>query len=202
MAKLICEIELDKAGGVTVTVEDKAKGQLQKMHLDGVKITTQVKTKKGTSTIVQQGDSVKVSCKTFEVSSETITLKAKKKVRVMSQGQIVASSTRDTKVSAKGNLKLAAIRKADLSGAQVSAKGKMKAELSAMQVKVAGKVKTEVAAPMVDMNAKAVAKVAGAIVQTKAKGILQAQSNGIAAVKGSLTNVQGMLVKLGYTLAY
>lgn len=197
MAKLKCEIELDKEGGITLTVEDAKGGRSQVIHVDGVKITMKVKGKSGTSVIVQEEDKVSVTAKTFEVSADVIELKSKKKATVDSKGTLTLKSVKDAKISSRANVKVTATRAAKISGLQLALKGKTKAELGAAQVKIAGKVKAALSAPLVDVNAKAVAKVQGALVQVKAKAILNAQASGLTNIKGSLTNVQGMLVKLG-----
>ena len=197
MPKLKCEIELDKDGGITVTVLDSKGGRSQSVHLDGSKITLKVKGKKGSSTIVQEEGKVTITAKEFEVKADKISLKAKKKALLDSKGTVTVKSARDTKVDAKGSLKLKATRDVKVSGMGIAIKGKTKADLSAAMVKVKGKAKVELGAPMVDVNAKALAKLQGAIVQAKAKAILQAEASGLANVKGALTNVAGMLVKLG-----
>lgn len=197
MAKLKCEIELDKAGGITITVEDPQGRRTQMVHLDGVKITLKVKGQGGTSTVVQEEDKVRVEAKEFEVDAQKITLRAKTSVLIDSKSTVTVKSLKNMTLDAKGNLTAKALKTVKIDGMSVVAKGKTKAEVSAMQVNIKGKAKATLAAPMVDVNAKAVAKLQGAIVQTKAKAILTAQSNGITNVKGSLTNIQGMLVKLG-----
>jgi hypothetical protein len=70
MSAKICKIELSKENGITVQVQNGA--VTQTITLDGDKITMEVQGTLGVSTIVQDGNSVKVTCNEFVVDSQTI----------------------------------------------------------------------------------------------------------------------------------
>ena len=95
MATLICTIELDKAQGLTIKVEDPDGKLTQTVTIDGKAITLEVKGDSDTSTVVQKPDSVTITCKAFTVEADTITLKSKKASEWKSEDTLDARERKD-----------------------------------------------------------------------------------------------------------
>lgn len=72
MATLKCTIVLDKAGGLTVKVEDPAARAVQTIELLRDAIIMTVSVPGATSVVTQKADSVSVKCKKFSVEADEI----------------------------------------------------------------------------------------------------------------------------------
>jgi phage baseplate assembly protein gpV len=75
VSSLICRIDMDKQGGITVEVVNGAR--TQRMTMDGTRIQLEVEGPAGKSQIIQDDASVTVKCNRFVVDAGTIECKAK-----------------------------------------------------------------------------------------------------------------------------
>lgn len=199
MGKLVCTIELDKEKGITVKVEDPDGQITQTITMDAKSITTEMKNSSATSTVVQKAESVTVTCQDFTVDADTVTLKSKKVSKWTSQDTLTLESTKDMTFTSSAKLTQSATQDAKLSSsAKVTIEATsdlamqgMKASLTAtggeakmegLTIKLTGQSQAEMSAPMAKVSAQ---------------GSLALESTGIANLKGSMTNVEGSLVKLG-----
>jgi hypothetical protein len=199
MTTLYCRIELKKEKGITVKVED-AQGKLtQTIEMDGtlIKLTCRDQNSGDVSTITQKADSVEIKCKTFEVAAETVTVKSTKdtlhksdqkmdiestkEMTLKSEDKLTAKATSDFLASGS-KLTASADGAAELKGASVDVKATQAANVSGLTAKVSGTQSVEVTG---GVSAK---------VSSNATLNLEGQ---MTTLKGSITNVQGSLVKLG-----
>jgi len=199
MSKLVCRVELDKDKGIILTVENKDGKITQTAVMNGESITITSKGEQDTSTITQKPDSIAIKCKTFTLETETITCKSTKdtlhqseqKMTIQSTGDMTLKSsaklteeaTSDVKISGSSKVTIAATSNAELSGSNTTVSATSgKAEVKGLNLALSGTVE---------------AKMDGASVKVAAKGMLNVESQGIATVKGAMTNIQGNLIKLG-----
>jgi hypothetical protein len=200
MGKLVCTIELDKAKGVTVKVENADGKITQTVVMDGESITTKVEGSKETSTIIQKDESITITCKDFTVDvTGKLTLKSAKESSWTSQDVLKIDSTKDMTLNtaakltqtASSDAKLASSTKMNVeAGTDLVAKG-MKATLQA----TGGEAKVD--GLTLKMAGQTQAELAAAMVKVAAQGKLGLESSGMAELKGSMTTVAGSLVKLG-----
>jgi phage baseplate assembly protein gpV len=177
MGAFVCSVEVDKTGGITVTVTN-ADGKIeQTLVMNGVSVELTVKGDSATSTIIQTADKVLVRCKQFEVeASETIHLKSTKPCTLSSGDTLTIEAAKA--ISVTSGSKIAVSAKESL-----VASGQMGVSLSSPQKVV--------------LSSQAKLSFEGAVIEGKAQGMLNLESSGLATLKGNLTNVQGALVNLG-----
>ena len=72
MGALLCRVELNKIGGITITVDNKDGKITHTIVLSGDSVTTTSKGESETSSITQTPEKIAMKCKTFELSAETI----------------------------------------------------------------------------------------------------------------------------------
>lgn len=114
---LICRIDLSKKDGMGLHVEDEQTGATQSVVLNGSSLTLTVsgKDEKTKTTIFQDDQDVKISCKTFILEAETIHCSSEQDSRyesaqalkIKSQGALDVTSASDLSQTAVGNVKLA-----------------------------------------------------------------------------------------------
>jgi len=200
MGKLVCTVEMDKAKGVSVKVENADAQITQTVVMDGTSVTLKVEGSSETSTIVQKADSIVINCKDFTVDvTGTLTLKSAKASSWTSQDILKLDSTKDMTLKSGAKLTQTASSDAKLSsstkvnveaGTDLLAKG-MKATLQA----TGGEAKVD--GVTLKMSGQSQADLDAAMVKVAAKGKLGLESSGMAELKGSMTTVSGSLVKLG-----
>lgn len=191
MGTLVCTVELDKKTGVIVKIADESGGATQTIACNGKTLVMTVKDKKGTTTYTQSGDKVVIKTKTFEVQATDITLKAKGKVNI--------SASRGMQLSSNGKMALKSKLSMIMSGNSVAITGKLslKAKGGASKLGLAA-VAAKLSTPgNLTMEGKLQSALKGTMVNVKAKAMMNLNTNGIATLKGSLTNVKGMLVNVG-----
>ena len=184
MGKKVCTVVMDKDGGVTVTVDNADDQITQTIAMDGTSITITVKGSDATSTITQTAAKVAIACKEFEVTaSETITMTSTKASTYKSDDTLDVKSAKDmtlksdADVAASGkNIKVTGDTKVSLSGG-----GQSTVELSSSAAKVASL--------QVEAAGQTKVSVKGTMVEIKADATLNAESSGIATLKGSLVNL-------------
>ena len=76
MGALVCRIDLNKAGGITITVENADAEIVQTAVLDGTSITLTCEGSDAASMITQDAESISIKCNDFTVDAETITLQS------------------------------------------------------------------------------------------------------------------------------
>lgn len=159
---LACGIRLDKAGGITLTVE-KADGSIrQTVAMDGTSITLEVAGQGATSSIVQREDSVAIRCKAFTVEAETINCAAKEDATCESEGTLSLRSKRDLEISAMTKLAAKGELGAELSGLTLDLAAKTRAKLEGgVELALAGAARAELKAVAVMVQGGATATVQG-----------------------------------------
>jgi len=198
MSTLVCRIELDKIEGITLTVENKDGQITQTAVMNGESITFTSKGKKETSTITQKPDSLVIKCKDFTLETETITCKSTKNTLHQSDQKFDIKSTQDMTLTSKAKLTEEATSDASLSGMKVTVSAKDKAEISGLNTAVSAKAKMEMEGVTLALKGKAQAEMeGGASLKVSSKGMLNLESTGVTTLKGSVTNIQGTMVKLG-----
>lgn len=171
MGTLTCRLELSKETGLTITAENPDDGITQTVVMDGTSITMTVSGSE-TSRVTQTADGVTVSCKDFTVDAETVTVRSSKSSRYQSgKGFEIKGET----------FALAASGSSEWSAKTTAIKSSASASILGQTLSLEGKASAKVTAPKVALDAK---------------GILDLKAGGVANLKGSLTNVGGV-VKLG-----
>jgi hypothetical protein len=197
MGTLVCRIELDKHTGAKVTIENADGKTTQTIHMDGTKITTKVQGPNATSTIEQVEDTITVTVKHFILDAETILLKSSKDSKWDSKDTLDISSSKDMSLKSSAKQSLQATSDASWKAANVSIKADSDIKEDAINITLKGTAALKAEAPSLALKGSASAKMEGAIIEVKADGMLTAQSSGVTTLKGSLTSVEGSLVKLG-----
>ena len=177
MGTLVCSVEVDKVGGITVKITNPDGKIEQTLVMNGTKIELTVKGDSATSTITQTAEKVAVQCKQFEVvASETIDLKSTKAYTVSSSDCVAVKSVKAMTLSSSDKVDITAQRSMTLTGNEG----------------------VTVSSPQnIALSSKAQLALEGAMIEGKAQGMLNLESSGLATLKGNLTNVQGALVNLG-----
>ncbi|MDY7233073.1 hypothetical protein [Hyalangium rubrum] len=199
MGTLVCKIELDKQKGITVTVENADGKITQTVTMDGTTMTLKVAGESDTSTVVQKADSIAVTCKTYTLDAETITLTSTKASKWTSQDTLEVTSTKDMTFTSSAKLTQSATQDAKLSSSanvnvEATSNLTMKGMAAAMSA-TAGEAKVD--GLTLKLSGQSQAEMAAAIAKVTAQGQLSLESSGLANLKGSMTTVGGSLVKLG-----
>ena len=198
MSTLVCRIELDKDKGIILTVENKDGKITQTAVMNGESITFTSEGEEETSTITQKPDSVVIQCKDFTLDAETITCKSTKDTLHQSDGKFDIKSTQDMTLTSKAKLTEDATSDVSVSGMKVSVSAKDKAEISGLNTAVKATAKMEVEGVTLALKGTGQAEMeGGASVKVSSKGMLNLESTGVTTLKGSMTNIQGTMVKLG-----
>lgn len=177
MGTFVCTVEMDKTGGITVTLDNPDANIKQTVKMNGTTIELKVAGDSGTSTITQSQEKVSISCKQFEVTAEET-------VSIKSDGTMTLQSAKDMTQKSDANVKVEGQTQVALTG---GSQGKV--TLKAAEAKMEG--------PKVSLEAQGQLAGKAPQVQIKSDAMMSLESSGIATLKGSLTNVQGNLVNLG-----
>ena len=197
MATLACRIELNKKGGVTITVRDAAGSVVQTARLDGESITFRCEDGADASTIVQKPDGVTVKCRRFEVDAETLKLASSKDAVVECGGKLAATSTGDLALESRAALAAKAASDLTLSATDVKSEATKQATFAGAVTKLEGSQQLAASAPKVAIRAGVQAELTGgAGVKVASDGTLDLEGT-VATLDGQVTNVKGTLVKLG-----
>lgn len=111
---LVCTLELDKRGGMKLSVVDSASSAAQTIVLDGQNVKISVTDGAQTSTLTQSAGKISIQCDEVAVDATTITLTAKQ--TLMLESLQAASVVGNQKLDLAGRLQVA------LSGASVGVK--------------------------------------------------------------------------------
>lgn len=196
MGTLVCRIELSKTKGIIVTVDNEDGKITQTLVMDGTSITTTCKGQEDTSTITQKSDSIAVKCKTFTLEAETITCHSTKDTSHKSDQKYDIESTQDMTLKSGADIKATASSTAKVSAPTVTLAADNKASLSGNTTSVSGTQKAEVSGMQLSLSGTTKAEMSGLSVKVAADAALNLEGN-LTTLKGSITNVQGSLVKLG-----
>ncbi|WP_224360587.1 hypothetical protein [Hyalangium versicolor] len=200
MGTLVCTVEMDKAKGVTVKVENADGKITQTVVMDGTSITIKVQGNEETSTIVQKQDSVTITCKDFTVDATgTLTLKSAKESSWASQDILKVESTKDMTLTSSAKLTQSATQDAKLSSnAKVAIEAASNLDMKGMQTSLtASGGENKIEGLTLKMSGQSQAELASAMTKVSGQGKLGLESSGVAELKGSMTTVGGALVKLG-----
>ncbi|NOK11355.1 hypothetical protein [Corallococcus exercitus] len=197
---LVCKIELDKQGGITVQVDNGDDKITQTIVMDGTSITITVKGQQETSTIVQKQDSIVVTVKDLTFDTDTITMKSKGVSKWTSQDTFTVESTKDMTLKTSAKLTQTATSDAKLSSSanvniEATSKLAMKGNMGAEMVTSGGEAKVD--GVTLKLAGKSQAEMSAAMTKVSGTGKLDLESSGMANLKGSITSVGGTLVKLG-----
>jgi hypothetical protein len=214
-----CRVELSKTDGITIVIKDRTKKDqnLRRIVLGPASITltckdgavtsvvtqkdgsinTSVTTDKGTTTIDQDGETIAFKCKTFQVESETLTLKATKDGTITTDGKCTIKTTGDALVDSAAKLTLQSVQKlAATAQDSVAIAATTKLAMSGAQVELA-------ATSTLAIKSDGTAELSGMTVALKGQTQLSAEApiasfgKDMTSVKGQIVEVSGALVKLG-----
>lgn len=189
---LVCTVELDKVGGIKVTLVDPDGDMVQRVEMDATSIVLSMSKGGVTSTFTQTEAKVLIECKQFEVAAEeTITMSSKKATSFGSLDTMSLEATKALTVTSDESVKVSApdIKAVgDTSVALENGGNKVSLESAGVTVSSAAKLALEGGA-QVDVK--------GPMVGVKAEGILKLESSGMTTLKGGITNVQGSMVNVG-----
>lgn len=191
MGTLVCTLEFNKTDGVTLTVDNADGGITQTVTLDGTTLTIKVDDGTDTSTITQKAGSIAIKCKDFSVEAETITCTADKAAKHTSKQDVIElTSQKDMTLESSAKLVQKATGNVEISGASIQAKADNAAKIEGMSATVS-------ATQSLTLEGKTGATLSGLKVDVKADGMLNAEASGVATLKGSMTKIEGSLIKAG-----
>lgn len=196
MAILTCSVELNKQSGITLTVVNKDDNITQTVVMNGTSITTTCQGQQNTSTITQLQDSITIKCKDFSLQAETITCKSTKDTLHQSDQKVDIQSTQDMTLKSGANLTAQATSQATVKGQNLTASADSAAKVSGMTLALSGTQKAEMSGAQLSLSGTTQAEMSGAMTKVSASGAMNVEGQ-MTTVKGSITNIQGSLVKLG-----
>lgn len=215
-----CKVQLSKTGGIEISIRDLSQpSQVYKqIIMDGTsfvlktnklnssttitqteeKLTTQVTTQAGATTIEQGPEEVKVTCKRFVVEAESIQMKSSKDTTHEATGKYSVESTQDYSVTSKAKWTVSAT--GDLS---LKTQGKAELNAPASQVSVSSPKIELTAQTLLSAESGGALSVKGGAVTVK--GDMRAElsspqttvGNAMTTIEGNIVTVTGSLVKLG-----
>jgi len=217
--KFTCKIELSKTDGIAISIRDLSQPDqvYKQVLLQGdsliiktnkaatsatitqteTSLTTEVKNAQGSTKIEQGAEAVTVTCKTFTVDAESITLKSKQDTTCSATGAWSVTSTKDFKVETQANcqLKSAAAMTLDAtSNATIK---------SAAALKLQGLTIGGTADSSLDMNSSGALNIKAGAVSVKGdmRASLDSPSTTVGStmttIQGQIVSISGSLVKLG-----
>jgi|APCry1669190288_1035285.scaffolds.fasta_scaffold03000_4 hypothetical protein len=193
---LECQIELDKKGGIKITVIDADGNKSQTIEMDGSQLVLTVKDQSNTSTITQKPDQITIKCDKFMIDAKEITTKSSEATKMTADGTMDLTSTQNMTLKSSQDAEVSATANLNLKGQIVKAAGQAQAELSAPQVSVKADAAVSVEGATASVQGKTTCDVKGLMVSLKGDTVTQVEGL-MTTVKGQLTNVNGTLVNLG-----
>jgi hypothetical protein len=185
MGTLVCTIEMDKGGGLTVTVDNADDKSTQTIKMNGSMIELKVKGDQATSVITQTAEKVSIQCKQFEVKAEeTVSIASDKASEYKSGDTLMIQSAKDLSLESDTKVQCIGQTAVALTGGSQSS-----LELAASAAKLSG--------TKIDLSGQAQLSARAPQVEIKSDAMMSLESSGLATLKGSLTNVQGNLINLG-----
>jgi hypothetical protein len=217
--KYNCKIELSKTNGILISICDLSQPTqvYKKVLLEGdslvietkktdccatitqteKSLTTEVKDSKGSTKIEQGPEEVKITCKTFTLDAETVTVTSKQDTKLTASGAFSVTSTKDTTITsqAKCDLKSTAAMTLDATG---TCTVKSAAELAAQAPKIGVSADASI-----DVKSSGALNLKGGAVSVKGdmRAELDSPSTTVGStmttVSGQIVSISGSLVKLG-----
>jgi hypothetical protein len=217
--KFNCKIELSKTNGIAISIRDLSQPEqvYKQVLLEGdsliiktnkvdssatitqteTGLTTEVKNAQGSTKIEQGPEEVKITCKTFTVDAESISLKSKADTSCSATGAWSVTSTKDFKVETQANcllesqlaMTLSAVTKATL-----KASSELQLQSPKMAVKADASLDVQSGGPL-DLKGAAVS------VKGDMRASLDSPSTTVGStmttIQGQIVSISGSLVKLG-----
>ncbi len=198
---LSCKIELNKTSGITVTVTDADKKITQTITMDGNKLTIKVKGDKATSTIIQDQESIAISCDKFTLDAKTITCTSEEATKHVSKDVFGVESTKDLTLKSEAKIVGSATGDMALTGQNFTATGKTEAGMYG-GTGTAGAFRATASDACVEGMAVALtgnteAELSSPSTTVEGQGTLTLTSSGQAKLQGNMTEVGGSMVKIG-----
>ncbi len=215
-----CKIQLSKKGGISISINDlsqpdqvykqiildsdslviKTNKQASSSTITQIedKLTTQVTTEAGTTTIEQGPEEVKVTCKRFVVDAESITMTSKEDTTHTATGKYSVTSTKDYAVASSAKCSLSSD-----SDMALSTQGKASMSAPTAQVSVSSpKIELQAQTSLTGESGGALSLKGGAV---SIKGDMRAElsspqttvGNAMTTVEGNIVSITGSLVKIG-----
>lgn len=217
--KFNCKIELSKTDGIAISIRDLSQpDQIYKqVILQGdsliiktnkaqesatitqteTSLTTEVKNAQGSTKIEQGPEAVTVTCKTFTVDAESITLKSKQDTTCSAKGAWSISSTKDFSVETQAACKLTSSAAMTLD-ATSNTTIKSAAGLKLQAPSIGGSADSSL-----DMQSSGALNLKGGAVSVKGdmRASLDSPSTTVGSsmttIQGQIVSISGSLVKLG-----
>lgn len=193
---LECKIELDKKGGIKITVLDADGKTEQTIEMDGKQLVMTVKDQSDTSVYTQKPDGVTIKCKKFKVDADEIETKSSKATKIEADGSMDLKSTQTMTLKSSQDAQFSATTDMIVKGMTLKAEGQTQADLKAMTVNVKADMNANVQGLMTKLEGQTTCDVKGLMVTVKSDAIMDIEGM-LTTVKGQLTNVNGTLVNLG-----
>lgn len=197
MSTLVCKILLDKTAGILVEISNADGKITQTLAMDGTSIITKVKGDSATSTITQKADSISIECQNFSVKAETVTVSSTKASQWKSDDTLALTSQKDLTIKSSAALVQSAQSDASFKALNVKVEAQSALQLKATDASIKGSAQTALQGAQVNISADAQLAAKGPMVKISGDAMLSLESAAVATLKGSITNVQGTLVKLG-----
>ncbi len=194
---LVCKIELSQSDGITVTVINKDGKITQTMVFNGTSMVHTCKGDSDTSTITQTSDTITIDCKNFNVNAEAITCKSTKDTLHHADGTFDIDSTEKTTITSAVGIDVTAETDLNMNAADFSTTATNTAKMTAPTTTINGDNQTNVMGGVVAVTAKTNVNLKGSVVQLAAATSMVLNGGLVTTVKGSITNIQGSLIKLG-----
>ncbi|MEN9578061.1 MAG: hypothetical protein RJA70_1070 [Pseudomonadota bacterium] len=217
--KFTCRVELSKKNGIAITIKDLSQPTqvYKQVLLEGEtltiktvnaqssstitqtdeKITSEVKTSNGKTTIEQGPEEIKVTCKLFTVVAETVSVKSSKDSKHEATGTFTVESTKDLSLDSKAKFDIKSTGAMTLD-ATAAATFKSAASMSSQAPKI------EITADAsIDAKSSGALNLKGSAVSIKGdmRAELDSPSTTVGStmttVKGQVVSVTGAMIKLG-----
>ena len=217
--KFNCKIELSKTDGIAISIRDLSQPEqiYKQVILQGdsliiktnkaqesatitqteTGLTTEVKNAQGSTKIEQGPEAVTVTCKTFTVDAESITLKSKQDTTCSAQGACSISSTKDFSVKTQAACKLTSSAAMTLD-ATSNTTIKSAAGLKLQAPSIGGSADSSL-----DMQSSGALNLKGGAVSVKGdmRASLDSPSTTVGStmttVQGQIVSISGSMIKLG-----
>lgn len=193
---LECKIELDKKGGIKITVIDDDNSKSQTIEMNGSQLVMTVKDQTNTSTYTQKPDGVTIKCKKFMVDADEITTKSSQATKMSADGTMDLKSTQSMSLKSSQDATVSATTDLTLKGMTLKAQGQTQADLKAMTVNVKADMNANLEGLMTKVEGTTTCDVKGMMVTVKSDAITDIEGM-MTTLKGQITAVQGTLVNLG-----
>lgn len=199
MGDLVCTVELNVTGGITVTVHNPDGKIKQTMTLDGTTIVTKVADENDsakTSTITQKTDEINIKVKKFILDAEEIECKSSKTTKHTSQDTFDIQSTKDCTIKSDAKIVEKATGDLEAEGANVKIKATTDLKGDAMNVKLTGTTEASLKGMQLKLQGDGQGEMKAPMLNVKSDGMLGLEGQ-MTTLKGQMTAVQGSMITFG-----